>query len=74
MALRIIVDREREIEKFVPVEYWTIEAELTKKAKKAPFRSLLIGLIDGAKLDIHNQQESTKIKGELERQATVFLK
>ena len=28
VALRIIVDREREIEKFVPVEYWTIEAEL----------------------------------------------
>ena len=31
VALRLIVDREREIRAFVPVEYWTIEAELKKK-------------------------------------------
>ena len=31
VAVRIIVDREREIEQFIPEEYWTIEAELTKK-------------------------------------------
>ncbi|GAH47580.1 unnamed protein product, partial [marine sediment metagenome] len=30
VALKIIVDREREIEQFVSVEYWTIEAELAK--------------------------------------------
>ncbi len=31
VALRIVVDREREIENFVPVEYWTIDAELSKQ-------------------------------------------
>ena len=36
VALKIIVDREREIEKFVPVEYWTIEAELAKAAETPP--------------------------------------
>ena len=74
VAVKIIIDREREIQDFVPVEYWTIEAELTKKTKKAPFRSLLIGLIDGTKLDIHNQQEATKIKAELERAGYSVLK
>ena len=34
VALKIIVDREREIEGFNPVEFWTIEAELTKKARE----------------------------------------
>jgi len=67
VALRIIVDREREIEKFVPVEYWTIEAELTKKAEEASFRAMLVGLANGDKLDIHNQQEATEITNELEK-------
>ena len=68
VALKIIVDREREIEKFVPTEYWTIEAELTKKiaaAKAAAFRAILVRLIDGAKLDIHTQQEATKLREKL---------
>ena len=67
VALKIIIDREREIQKFVPVEYWTIEAELTKKAETATFRAMLTGLMDGTKLDIRNQQEATKIKDELEQ-------
>ena len=68
VALKIIVDREREIEKFVPTEYWTIEAELTKKipaAKAAAFRAMLVRLIDGAKLDIHTQEEATKLSKKL---------
>jgi len=66
VALRIIVDREREIEKFIPEEYWTIEAELRKKVPEtAAFRATLVGLIDGTKLDIHNQKEATEICDEL---------
>ncbi|MCL0053201.1 type I DNA topoisomerase, partial [Dehalococcoidales bacterium] len=68
VALRIIVDREREIEKFVPVEYWTIEAELTKKIPTAEgirFRAMLVGLIDGTKLDIHNREEAAEISDKL---------
>jgi DNA topoisomerase I len=37
-ALRLIVEREREIEKFQPVEYWTLEAELEKQGQAFPAR------------------------------------
>ncbi len=66
VAVRIIVDREREIQSFVPVEYWVIEAELTKKTEKVPFRATLIGLTDGTKLEIHSESEANKLKAELE--------
>ncbi|HEY56797.1 MAG TPA: type I DNA topoisomerase [Dehalococcoidia bacterium] len=60
VALRIIVEREREISQFTPEEYWTIEAELAKKeVPDAPsFRAKFIGLADGTKLEIHNQEEA----------------
>ncbi len=61
VAVKIIVDREREIERFVPVEYWTIEAELAKATEKATFRALLIGLADGTKLEIKTEEEATKL-------------
>ncbi len=70
VALRIIVDREREIQNFVPVEYWSIEAELIKQTetnKKAMFRAGLVGLTDGTKIDIHNQAESERLKTDLEK-------
>ena len=42
VALRLVVDREREIAAFVPEEYWTITAELQDKEKKfSPFRASL---------------------------------
>ncbi len=66
-AVKIIVDREREIQDFVLVEYWTIEAELTKKGDRNPFRATLIGLMDGARINIPNEAEASRIKGELEK-------
>jgi len=75
VAVRIIVDREREIDNFIPEEYWTIEAELAKKpaARRVPFRALLVGFI-GAKLVIHNQQEADEIRQELEQSSYRVLK
>jgi len=74
-ALRIIVDREREIEQFIPVEYWLIEAELTKQAQEvAPFRATLIGFTEGAKLEIHTQQEADEIVEELKQVSYSVLK
>jgi len=66
VALRIIVDREREIEGFVPQEYWLIEAELQKQ-ETPPFRSQLIGLADGTKLEINTKQKADTIKERLEQ-------
>jgi DNA topoisomerase-1 len=63
VALRIIVEREREINQFTPEEYWTIEAELhQKEAPDTPsFRARFIGLADGTKLGIRNQEEASEI-------------
>ncbi len=68
-ALRIVVDREREIENFVPVEYWNIEAELVKKeaSQEDAFRAVLVGFLDGTKIEIHSQDEATKLSGKLEQ-------
>ena len=74
VAVRIIVDREREIQAFVPEEYWTIEAELSKKTDKASFRATLIGLADGTRLNIHEQEESDSLVAVLEKAAYAVLK
>jgi len=66
-AVKIVVDREREIQNFVAVEYWTIEAELTKQEDKVPFRATLIGLIDGARIEIPDEQSANRLKKELEQ-------
>jgi len=69
VALRIIVDREREIEKFVAEEYWTMEAELAAKdsPKAANFRASLVSFTDGTKLNINNQEKSEALKKQAER-------
>lgn len=74
VAVRIIVDREREIQAFKPEEYWVIEVELSKKKERASFRAALVGLISGKKLDIHTKEESEKIKGALEKASYDVLK
>src|SRR5262245_16347739 len=48
VALRIICERESEIERFVPVEYWTVDAELTGKAP--PTFTARLSSFDGEKL------------------------
>ena len=77
VALKLIVDREREIQQFVSEEYWTIEAELTKKVETAEvtaFRATLVGLIDGTKLAIHNEGEATGISHKLEQASYTVIK
>jgi DNA topoisomerase I len=74
VAVRIIVDREREIKAFKPEEYWIIAVELSKKKEKASFRAVLVGLVNGKKLDVHTEEESEKIKGALEQAAYDVLK
>lgn len=61
VAVRLVVEREREIEKFIPQEYWQIEALLKKEEKE--FSALLIKENDKTidKLDIKNQKEADNI-------------
>src|SRR3989344_1366100 len=68
VALRIVVEREREIEKFKAQEYWSIEADLNKKDEEKKIRARLIKIGEQAlgKLDIKNQAEAEKIAGDLD--------
>jgi len=69
VAVRLVVEREREIENFVPQEYWSIEAELQKSQNSnSKFKSSLIKK-DGKLLDklaIKNKKEAEKIVKDLE--------
>ena len=67
-AVKIIVDREREIENFIPTEFWVIEAELAKKLIKdqsPAFRALFLGLTDGTRIEVHNKDDAHQLKTEL---------
>lgn len=60
VALRLIVEREREIEKFNSEEYWTIDAKLLSARKT--FEAKLYGTADGKKIDeIKNEEAANKI-------------
>ena len=65
VALRMIVDREREIEGFMPQEYWSIDAQLEKVATKEGFTATLIGSVDGKKIDIRSSEEAERIVSQL---------
>lgn len=65
VAVRLIVDREREIESFVPEEYWTITARLTPDTEANAFDATL-RLCDGEKLDLHNEAEVNAVLEELQ--------
>jgi DNA topoisomerase-1 len=47
VALRLIVDRNREISAFVPVEYWSVDVRLTPEGDEAPFAARLIEIPQG---------------------------
>jgi len=64
VALRIICDREEEINSFIPEEYWNIEAEFALKGEKKPLVAKYIGK-DKNKTTIGSQAEAEAILDEL---------
>ncbi|MCI0868576.1 MAG: type I DNA topoisomerase [Chloroflexi bacterium] len=71
VALRLVVDREREIGAFQPVEYWTIDANLAKHGdsarKRIEFKAGLHSLKgDKKKMDIPNGDRSAELTSDLE--------
>jgi DNA topoisomerase I len=65
VAVRLVVDREEEIGKFIPVEYWSIEADL-KAALPPQFRSKLIKL-DGEKAELPSGEVAKPLVDELKQ-------
>ncbi len=64
VAVRIIVDREEEIRKFKPEEYWTIDAKFIPKGSRKSFSASLYSDANG-KIKIENQEQAEKIKQDL---------
>ena len=62
VALRLIVEREREIRAFKPVEYWTVEAQLQKGEQQFAAK---LHHIDGKKAEIPNQAAADRILSDL---------
>jgi len=68
VAVRMIVDREREIQDFIPHEYWIMEVELAPpEEKEASFKARLFALADGTKLNIGNKDEAERVTADLEK-------
>ena len=67
VALRLIVEREREIKAFEPREYWTIDAHL-QAAKPPAFDARFLGKGE-EKIEIGNGQDAEKIRAALEKAA-----
>jgi DNA topoisomerase-1 len=64
VALRVIVEREREIRAFLPKEYWTIDADLL--AKKTPVLTARLAKINDVNAEIGNQEASDEILAALD--------
>ena len=63
VALRLIVDRDREIAAFVPVEYWSVDVRLTPEGDEAPFVARLIEIPEG-KLATSPDKKGITLSGE----------
>ncbi|KEI13631.1 MULTISPECIES: type I DNA topoisomerase [Clostridium] len=66
VALKMICDREDEISKFEPKEYWTIECQLRKQQSQKTFMVKLASK-NNKKIDINNEKESIEIIEELKK-------
>ena len=65
VAVMLIVDREKEIESFIPEEYWNIMLIASDKKTKAKFNCKFVGK-NGKKIELHSKEEVDNILKELE--------
>ena len=68
VAVKLIVDREEEIEKFIPEEYWNMYVNLKKN--KDVFKAKLVGK-EEKKIEIHTKEETEKILNEIDKEKFV---
>lgn len=64
VAVKIICDRQKEIDMFEPEEYWTASVKLAKDRKSAKFTADVVKK-DGKKLSIHNGEEAAQVTADL---------
>ncbi len=66
VAVKLIVDREEEIEHFIPEEYWNIYATLTEPNSKKQFGATFYGKA-GKKLELHTKEEVEEILSQIQK-------
>ncbi len=77
VALRLIIERERQIQQFIPQEYWEIEAELSKITENREQRtetfSAKLEKIGGKKAEIKNKEEAQRLVNDIKGKSFVVL-
>ena len=73
VALRIIADREEEINAFIPKEYWTLSAEFTPEGDKKPLQAEFYGSLK-KKLSIESEEQMEKIISEIKKSSSIYYK
>jgi len=71
VALRLIVEREREIRAFKPTEYWSVVATLEKEGQRFTAK---LHQIDGKKLEIGSEAAATRVLDDLRARAATYPK
>ncbi len=66
VTVKLICDREKEIQAFESVEYWTVGLKL-RKAKSTQFEAELVQ-VDGEKLELHTEAETMALVSDLQKQ------
>ena len=66
VAVRLIVDREKEIEDFKPEEYWNLDATLSPPSSQKKFTARFYGTAAGKKLEVTNEAQAMGIVKDLE--------
>jgi DNA topoisomerase-1 len=75
VAVRLIVEREREIARFIATEYWTVDADFSQARlpkETAPVFGARLLKIDGKKAEIATGDDARRIAGELQAEGTTF--
>lgn len=68
VSVKLIIDRENEIDAFIPEEYWTITAKL--EAGKSKFEAKFYGM-NGVKMELANEAQVNEVLAALQKQAFV---
>ena len=74
VAVRLIVDREKEIEDFKPEEYWNLDAVLSPPSSQKKFTSRFYGTAEGKKMEVKSEEEANAIVQALDGQVYTVAK
>lgn len=72
VAVKIVADRDKEIEEFVPQEYWTLAVKL-REQPKAPIFEAELTKYQGKKIELHNAEEARAVEQFLGDKNTAYI-